>query len=374
MSKRAEQVRLANRLEDFERLHIEKGAPSPKEDGMRSSGMAGTYEWWYNDAEFDDGSKIVTVFYTKDYFDVPGPARPTVDIDIRFPDGSKMSKNFQLPAGETLNASREQCNVTIGKSYLRYEGNYYILHFETEDLVYHALMISSIPMWRPGTGHWLYGDDEAHYFAWFVAQPSSVIEATLTINGETTLLSGTGYHDHNWGNMPMDKLMNHWYWGRAKIDNFDVIACDIIAEEKYGYQRLPVFMLAKAGQIITDDQSLTQISRRITLPHPITHKFMDNHLIYSQPISDSESYKVEFIREGDTISFSLLTLVSKLKRSLGRLLGMNPTYTRVFGKVRLTHFLNDEKTVWQQEGLWEQMFFGSNKHATINDSREHADS
>lgn len=367
MKKNIQPVRLADQLEDYERLHIVKGAPSEKEDAMRSTGLSGTYEWWYNDAEFNDGSKIVTVFYTKDYFDVPGPARPTVDIDIHFPDGSKLSRNFQLPIGEVLGASRENCHVTIGKSYLRYEGNHYILHFEAENVIYHALMISTLPMWRPSTGHWLYGNEEKDYFAWFVAQPSSIVEASLTIDGVTKQLSGTGYHDHNWGNMPMDQLMNHWYWGRAKVGEFDVIACDIIAEAKYGYQRLPVFMLAKEGKILADDQSRTQISRKITLPHPVTQKFMDNHLIYKQPISETESYQVEFIREGDTISFSLLTLVSKLKRSLARLLRMNPTYTRVYGKVRLSHFLNDEKTLWEQEGLWEQMFFGSNRHATIKD-------
>ncbi|GGH69241.1 hypothetical protein GCM10008014_52430 [Paenibacillus silvae] len=365
MKSKKQRARLANEQQFYNQLHIHPDQPHPKEDGMRTEGKAGSYEWWYTDAEFEDGTTIVTIFYTKNHFDVPGPAWPRVDIDITHPDGTKTLLHTQLPKGQVLIANREYCDVHIGRSYIRYKDGNYVVHFEEGGVVYDALMTSKLPMWRPESGHWLYGGKDEHYFAWFVAQPSASIEATLTIHGQEKKLTGTGYHDHNWGNISMDKLMNHWYWGRAKVGEYDIIACDIIAEKKYNYQRLPVFMLAKDEKIITGDSSVTQITRQDTIQHPTTKKFMDNHLIYHQPISATEAYTVEFIRHRDIVSSSLLDTLGATKAKIARLLRANPTYTRVLGQVRLTHEVNGTKTVVQAEGLWEQMFFGSNKHATI---------
>jgi hypothetical protein len=366
MAKSTQTARLAALPSDYLALGILPHQPQPREDAMRTAGKEGSYEWWYSDAEFEDGTTVVTVFYTKNYFDVPGPSHPTVNIDITYPDGTKISQAFQEPKGTLLNAHKEICDVKIGNCSLKYTEDKYILHFEAGDITYHAEMISKLPMWRPNTGHWLYGNQAEFFFAWFVAQPASAIHATLKIGSTSTALKGTGYHDHNWGNIGMDKLMNHWYWGRAKIGDYDIIACDIIAEKKYNYKRLPVFMIAKEGQIITDDQSATQITRKDSITHPTTRKFMDNHLIYMQPLSNSESYTIEFIREKDIISISLLELVSPLKRRIATFLRLNPTYTRTLGKVKMTHEKEGRKECLEREGLWEQMFFGSNKNATIN--------
>lgn len=363
-----QRARLAAEAKDYARLNIIKDQFEPHEDGMRTHGKEGTYEWWYTDAEFEDGTTIVTIFYTKNYFDVPGKAWPTVDITITYPDGTRINECFQEPKGSMLNASKTVCEVNIGDSYLRYRDGKYVLHYQAGEIVYHAVMTSQLPMWRPSTGHWLYGNEEDHFFAWFVAQPSALVEATLTLRDQSTSLTGSGYHDHNWGNIAMDKLMNHWYWGRAKVGPFDIIACDIIAEKKYNYQRLPVFMLARNGKVITDNQALTQVQRLDTFAHPVTGKFMDNQLIYRQQLSPHESYTISFIRDRDIIAMSLLDTLTPLKARVGRLLGANPTYARVLGEVRITHEKNGQQEVYANEGLWEQMFFGKNKHAMINES------
>jgi hypothetical protein len=43
----------------------ESNTPEKWEDGIRTSGEKGTYEWWYFDAHLDDGSTVVIVFFTK---------------------------------------------------------------------------------------------------------------------------------------------------------------------------------------------------------------------------------------------------------------------------------------------------------------------
>ena len=361
-----EKARLMDQSKDYAALGISK-EPHFSEDGMRTDGKRQSYEWWYNDAEFDNGVKLVCIFYTKKHFDVAGPAYPLVDLEITYPTGESYSFSSFEGKGIVLNAKKETCDVRINDSYLRYENGAYHLHFEAEGIVYDAIQESTLPMWRPNTGRWSYGDQDEHYFAWFVAQPSCTVKATLTLNGVTTNLRGTGYHDHNWGNISMDKLMNHWYWGRAQVGDYTIIACDIIAEKKYNFKRFPVFLLAKDGEIISDNQSITKIQRRETIQHPQTKKFMDNHLIYHQDIAENEAFEIEFMREGDILCENLLNLVSPVKKGLAKMIGMNPTYIRSVGKVRVSQIKDGAKNVIESEGIWEQMFFGKNQHATINE-------
>lgn len=368
MQKNTLPSRLANDTETYRRLNISPETPLPAEDGMRTDGREGSYEWWYTDTKFEDGTTVVVTFYTKNHFDLSGPAWPRVDIDIDFADGTHMGSPVFGEKGTVIDSSREKCDVRIGESYLKYDGSQYLLHVEDgSGIIYDAVMKSELPMWRPDTGHWMMGKHDEHFFAWFVAQPSSSVDAVLTKDGKSVRMTGYGYHDHNWGNIGMDKLMNHWYWGRVRVGGYQIIACDIVSEKKYGYKRLPVFMLAKDGHILTDDQKLTKIDRLDTITHPKTGKFMDNKLVYRQPLNDNESYTVTFIRQKDIFAVHLLDHMGKAG-SVAKLLGFNPTYARILGQVCITH-----ETAGQiveshtAEGIWEQMFFGSNKEAVINE-------
>jgi hypothetical protein len=349
---------------DYQALGLQK-VPEAWEDGMRTHAAPGTFEWWYTDTEFDDGTTIVVVFYTKKGFDAEGPAHPTATIQITYPDGKEIERMFSEEKGQVIKASKAYCDVTVGKSYLRYQGDRYVLHYEVDDLVYDAVMISRSPMWRPGTGHVHYGDGQDKYSAWLVAQPDSSVEATLTIDGTRTSLKGTGYHDHNWGNDQMWDLVDHWYWGRARIGEYKIITSDTIQKEEFGYPRVAIFMVIQNGQIIPLDQRSIKVERHDTVIHPITGKFMDNHLVFSQTAPDGTQYKFDMIRKRDISVVSFLDHVPFYQRWIAKLLGENPTYVRTSGKVKLTVTRNGESRVHQSDGLWEQMFFGNKTEAKI---------
>lgn len=68
-----ENSRLGGKETDYKKLNISP-EPHPSEDGMHLSGREGTFEWWYFDSEFEDGTKTTIVFYTKNRFDADGPA------------------------------------------------------------------------------------------------------------------------------------------------------------------------------------------------------------------------------------------------------------------------------------------------------------
>ncbi len=351
--------------EIYKNLGLKKNEIALWEDGIRTTGKKGTYEWWYTDAEFDDGTTIVVVFFTKYGFDIQGPPHPTASIDITNPDGSKQTKMISEDKGMLIDASNEQCDVKVQNSYLKYDNGNYELFYKDKSIEYKASMKSLLPMWRPQTGHMYFDKENKYYFAWLPAQPCCTVEATLKIGSKVSNLSGIGYHDHNWGNIPMNKVMNHWYWCRANIGGYTIIASDIISEKKYGYKRTPVFMLGKDGKIFNLDLTKTVVKREDTYQHEVTGKFMDNHLTFIQNHEGTE-YKIEFIRKEDIVAVSLLDMLPKVKRIAAKVIGANPTYVRILGDVRLTITKGKSKEVIESEGLWEQMFFGSNKHAIIN--------
>ena len=67
---------------------------------------------------------------------------------------------------------------------------------------------------------------------------------------------------------------------------------------------------------------------------------------------------------------NLLDTLSPVKRTLGKVFGANPTYVRITGESRLT-ILRKGHTQEQQRSsaIWEQMFFGNNARATINQNK-----
>ena len=55
---------LAAKPEDYKCLGLTLGAPALWEDGLRTDGAAGSFEWWYFDSKLDDGSSLVIIFFT----------------------------------------------------------------------------------------------------------------------------------------------------------------------------------------------------------------------------------------------------------------------------------------------------------------------
>lgn len=357
--------------EDYDHIGIKDGTVEVWEDGMRTSGKENSLEWWYSDAEFEDGTTVVIVFFTKDGFDVNGAAHPKGTIEVTYPNGDKLFREIYSEKGKIINAAREKCDVRINNSYLKYIDGNYVIHFEDDILMYHGEMKSTLPMWRPGTGHTFYGEERDKYFAWVVGQPASEIKATLEVEGNVTKLSGKGYHDHNWGNVSMDKVVDHWYWGRAQIGDYTIITSDLVTADSYGNYRLPVMMVAKDGNIIDGDLEEISVERRDTVKHPITKKFMDNELIMKYPADDGTMYTIKYTRKKDILVSSLLNRVSPAKKFMGKLLGANPTYVRIQGDVTFTVESAGEKEVFIGEGLWEQMSFDNKKNEIVNEYDAH---
>ena len=95
--------------EHLKKLGLKKDEVMQWEDGMRTSGKKGTYEWWYSDFSFSDGTKLVIVFYTKNPVKTNLGLKPLITMELTLPDGSKAgSQGLHIFQGQMLGHQRGQ--------------------------------------------------------------------------------------------------------------------------------------------------------------------------------------------------------------------------------------------------------------------------
>ncbi len=114
----AQKAILGKEKQHYEALNIFPDSITVREDGMRTTGKRGTFEWWYFDAHMEDSTKIVIVFFTKPTHKVRGRLNPLCTIDVDWPDGSTIHREYNAPLEES-NFSMEQCNVIMGNNYFK---------------------------------------------------------------------------------------------------------------------------------------------------------------------------------------------------------------------------------------------------------------
>ena len=208
-------ARLGSTFEDYERIGIQRDRVLAWEDGARTDGSAGTYEWWYFDARLDDGAKLVVVFFTKNFTDISRPLAPMIRINLDLPDGRSFNKVAEWKPKEFA-AAREHCDVHIGDNSFSGDLHNYKIIAHIEDVAVDINLAGMVPAWRPGTGHMYFGPQGEHEFNWLPAVPEGKVDVTYRVGAQAFTASGVAYHDHNWGNAPINSLINHWYWARGQ--------------------------------------------------------------------------------------------------------------------------------------------------------------
>ena len=75
-------------------------------------------------------------------------------------------------------------------------------------------------------------------------------------------------------------LVHHWYWARGRIGDYTLIVAHITAEKRYGYQTVPVFMLAHRDRIIADDGRNVRFSTAASATDTPTGKPVAKVIVY----------------------------------------------------------------------------------------------
>jgi predicted secreted hydrolase len=203
---------MADAPDDYTRLGLGPFV-EPWEDGARTDNSAGTYEWWYFDAHLADGAKLVVAFMNKDIAEPNKPLSPLLRLELDLPDGRRFEKLIHFPA-EEWSAARDHADVRLANNRFTGDLHTYRIEAAAEDVSVDVTLIGKIPPWRPGSGYMLFGRDRSLEFAWLPSVPEGDVTVTYAVAGEQHETTGVGYHDHNWGNVGLLKVV----WLRADSD------------------------------------------------------------------------------------------------------------------------------------------------------------
>lgn len=331
----------------YDRLELQPGVIADWEDGMRTAAADGTFEWWYFDTHLDDGSTVTVEFHTKPpYVSPKAPLTPFVLVTVTGADGHRRDWTF---VGEPADfaAAEDTCDVTIGANTFRRVGQEYRIHVEIDDMTATFTLRGEVPPWRPETGHVFFGEQEQHYIAWLPVVPRGAVDAVLSIGGATERLAGTGYHDHNWGNIAPRKVLDHWYWGRARVGDYTVVTLMFVAHARYGKALLPAVMVARDDGIIASAVGTERVAFAGTdvVAHAETGIPVANRLNYVVHEGDS-SFSITFDRERDVSTLDF---------------GAAGAYLRFIGDVTIDHQRGADVVAASGRTLWELLYFGDRR-------------
>lgn len=259
----------ADNAESLRRMGLKAGTVEVWEDGWRTAEEPDAFEWWYFDAQFEDGSAAVVTFNTKPHTKPDGPMRPSVLVIYRSPDGERVKVMPEFAPGE-FSAATDRCDVRIGPNSVSGDLASYVLHVSVEGLTLDLTVTRESPSWRPGAAVSYFNHAKTKYLAWVVPVPYGNVTGTISRDGQTRAVAGQMYHDHNWGNAVMGSMLDHWYWGRARIGDFTLIFTQMVTVTVFGLGgiKLPVFMLAKGDRILTDDGLPLRLTTTDDTPGP----------------------------------------------------------------------------------------------------------
>src|SRR5260370_11157945 len=228
---------LAAAPEDFKALGSGKEV-EVREDGRRTPQSSDYFEWWYFDGLFDDGTVFVVWFGDNWLY---GSHKRALNIDLTPPGNPTrhIMRTFDDPGA----FSSDHADVQIGPHRFKGDLETYAIHVdaaETGGVGCDLALRRRVASYRPATGYIKAGDS---FLAWLVAVPGGAVSGTLTADGVTRQVTGSGYHDHNWGNVSPADLFDNWWWGRGKSGGHTIIIADIHGTPAVGATRVPLFFV-----------------------------------------------------------------------------------------------------------------------------------
>ena len=248
-----------NKPEDFKTLGINPEMVEPWEDGRRNDDTAGNVEWWYFDAETEDGITVNVNFATNPptmRSTQPG-YKPFVFYNVQFADGTCETDVIQMDASDVA-LGEGKCDVRMGANYFRGDLQDYVLHIENPEggVTIDLTLSSTARSFRPGTA--FFQRENGDIFTWLCAVPRGKVSGTVVCGGKTLKVEGIGYHDHQWGTAENHEFWNRWLWGRQQVAGHTVLIFDFVSTRETGAVQYPVFaVIGPDGNVVIRNEERT---------------------------------------------------------------------------------------------------------------------
>ncbi len=236
----------------------------PDEDGDHYSPEPNFFEWWYFDATFDNGYKLVAIIHSS-LFNA-ADHKPTLDLRVYPPRGERVLAVRRFKRDE-FGSRRDRCDLQLGDCRVTTDGNTYHLILREGDIEADLLFTPQLPAWRPGTGYLFFDASSGQYFKWVVPLPAATVSGALKVQDASFAVQGAGYHDHNWGNLYLPAAFSRWTWGRMLTKNGTVIFGDVVGQGTISH--VTPFILAYHNEIVLESERVN-IRRKELVREPRT--------------------------------------------------------------------------------------------------------
>ena len=342
---------------DYQRLGLSPTSIAPWEDGARTDASAGTYEWWYFDAHLADGAKLVISFMDKDIAEPQKPLSPLLRLNLELPDGRIFEKLVRYP-GDEWSAAKDHADVHLGDNRFTGDLHQYRIQAKAEEISVDVNLTGQVPPWRPSSGYMLFGADRSLEFAWLPSVPQGAATVTYSIGSEKHETTGVGYHDHNWGNVGLMKVVHDWYWARGQAGPYTVIASYITSSEQFGLEPLPIFMLARHNVVIGDNPAKVTFEREGIYTDQKTGKPVAKTTRYTYQDGE-DRYVVSFTRSHDLSTTRMVDSIKGIQRIAAKLMHFDGAYLRFAGDLEISRYRGAELVeAHKDDAIWELMYFG----------------
>ena len=149
-----------------------------------------------------------------------------------------------------------------------------------------------------------------------------------------------------------------WYWARGQAGPYSVIASYITATNRYGFEPIPIFMLARDNVVIGDHPTKVTFEREGIYTDDATGKPVARETSYIYQDGD-DRYAVSFTRRRDLTRSRMIDSVKGLRHIAARLARFDGAYLRFAGDIEVSHHHGGELVeTHADEAIWELMYFG----------------
>ena len=303
----------------------------PYEDGLRTNNKNGEYEWWYFDANLDDGSVIVAYFWKiknlKNFY--------YIGVNYNKPNGEEYKK-IKFFNSKNVFISKDSCFVEFGNNVFKGNLKEYKIRIDKNDFDgfgFDLNLVSKTQSYRPQDGIISAQDD---YFAWLAAVPNGKVEGNLEFKNQTKKINGDGYHDHNWGNVPLQKLFDDWIWFRGKAGPYTVIGFELNTISKRGGYSIPGIYIGDSTGTVYENFGQNGI---FTSKENLISNLYDknNETLFSKlKILTKDNFYLEIEGQDVIENLSLFDVVKiPFFKQIMQFSKVDPYYTRFKSKVKL---------------------------------------
>jgi hypothetical protein len=305
---------------------------SLEENGPHDPRSAEYFEWWYFDHHFDNGYTAVVVFHRATAWLPAHP--PSVEITLITPDGQEQ-RSFRSLAPDAFRIAPDRAHITAGEDRVvdehpRYQVRAMGVTVEGLRIGVETALEGILPGWKFGESKTMI--DGLDGFAWVVPLPRARCRGTLFLGDQAILVEGTGYHDHNWGQVSLSRLISYWHWGRIYADDVTCIYADVVGRRRRSSDSSGLLMLA-VGEHIIFNTSLVRIeemdlalSRKAGRTYPRTLRITSE--------MDGAPLQITLRSRELVGAYDFLATLSPLRRRLLRLV-TRPAYFRHRSDVHL---------------------------------------